>query len=494
MTIFKLFISNATALTCSTIVGLVLSTPALSAPVFSIGEAQFIDKVLAQDKLLEEAQIGLEIKRVELDASRDNYQNWKPAVTAELGYRYQDLDRVTTSPHPYEKNHTQTPRKIGIVVTKRFLGNPSNLALGVSRSRSKKWFERSGGSTPTGGAVLNQEYATDSYIRYTYPLLKHDSNAVSRKSYRRNIIDLARQKLLFHEIKEDFLANRLNDYLLWVLFYQQAQIDRVFLHAFEKLQPKDAADVALLNSAVKKIQVDSAITQSQLQGIREKLSVLLDDAAILSATPRFDLRQRSTFIAKELRDYLTYHNRTLQRIALNMVLEKIDTAHYQNQKLPTLNLRLQARYGTEDIIGGTSGTTRTDDRQTNYGASLTFSYPLGGSISNRAELTKSQLGMRKLEISYQEKRQDLVADIRLLENLLRQDETQFLAAIDAATHSSEIEYQGYQARQTSFRDLLQSYHDERDAHMEHIENLVDYQLKRIEYDNLLDRMIVAEEG
>ena len=51
-----------------------------SGPCLAITETQFIQKVLAQDKLLEEAQIGLDIKQIELDASRDNYQNWKATI------------------------------------------------------------------------------------------------------------------------------------------------------------------------------------------------------------------------------------------------------------------------------------------------------------------------------------------------------------------------------------------------------------------------------
>ena len=53
-----------------------------SGPCLAITEAQFIQKVLAQDKLLEEAQIGLDIKQIELDASRDNYQNWKATISS----------------------------------------------------------------------------------------------------------------------------------------------------------------------------------------------------------------------------------------------------------------------------------------------------------------------------------------------------------------------------------------------------------------------------
>ena len=464
-----------------------LLVPLLSAPAFAITEAQFIEKVLAQDQLLEEAQIGLDIKQIELDASRDNYQNWKSVLYFDADYRYQDIHRETTSKYTYTKNREQYPKEIGVSLEKRFLSNPGSLDLGISRSRDKDTVIRYKKLVHQPKSDYHtKKDTTEGYIRYTYPLLKHDSNAASLKTHHRDIIDLKRQKLLFYETNEDFLDDRLTDYLSWVLYQRRDFIDREFLDKFQRLDAKDEAEIALLKTTVYQIEADNSDTRTRLRAIREKLSSLLKDRTILTETAQFDLHKRADLVANNLPGYLETRNRTLERINLNIALSQIEIEYYQNQNLPTLDLDLEARRTLSQ--GNTSSSVYEDDK-TNYMIGLEFRYPLGGNISTRANLKKSRLGVRKLEISYQEKLQDILADIRLLDTLLTWDEAQMLEAIEAAAQSTAIEYQNYQSGQTSFRDLLQAYKDERIARLDHSEYLIDYQTNRIEYDNLLDRII-----
>ncbi|MGR3983948.1 MAG: hypothetical protein OD817_01625, partial [Gammaproteobacteria bacterium] len=101
----------------------------------------------------------------------------------------------------------------------------------------------------------------------------------------------------------------------------------------------------------------------------------------------------------------------------------------------------------------------------------------------------AHLAGRKLEIAYRDKLQDLLADIQSLQSKLTLDEPRLREAIDAAAQSARIERQNYLSGQSSFRDLLQAYRDWRETKIDRIKNLVYYQENRIEYDNLLDRML-----
>ncbi len=455
------------------------------APSFAITEAQFIEKVLAQDKLLEGAQIGLDIKQIELDASRDNYQNWKTNLFFDLGYRYRDLNRDTTSKSIYTKKYQQYPKKIGLRVEKRFLSNQGSLEIGVSRSNNRtsevRYKKHVHNSDYNSG-----EYATRQYIRFKYPLLKHGSNAISLKTYHRNILDLKRQTLLFYETKEDFLHDRLNDYLSWVLYQQQQLIDEKFLNKLRYLQPEDNQETALLKSIVSQIENHQQDTQTKLHAIKQKLAALLNDEQILTATAEFDLHKRIDLIKENLPNYLRSHNRALQRIAQSIALNQINIAYYKNQKLATLNLSARVE---RNQINGNRRTTIYDDDALNYTVELEFNYPLGDNIANQANWQKSLLGVRKLEIGYQDKLQDIVADMQLLNALLTLDEGRLLDAVDATAQSTRIEYANYQSGQTSFRDLLQAYKDERIARLAHIDTLIAYQLNSIKYDNLADRII-----
>ncbi len=462
----------------------------LPAPAFAITETQFVERVLAQDQLLEEAQIGLDIKQIELDSSRDNYQNWKASLSAELDYRYQDLGRHTNSNYAYTKKAQHYPQKIELRFEKRFLSNPGSLQIGVSRRRDRtsevryKKYQHNSDHDLGGGE-------TGQYIVFNYPLLKHDSNAASLKTYHRNILDLKRQKLLFYEIKEDFLSDRLTDYLSWVLYQQQVSINQEFLNKLQHLQPKDEQETALLKSVVYQIENHNLDTQSRLQAIKQKLSVLLADQTILTEIAEFDLHRRIQLIEQALPDYLQAHNRTLHRISLDSELKQIDIAYYKNQNLPILDVtaKLESNQSNRN-----SRTSTYDDDTMHYAVGLEFNYPLGGNIAHQANLRKSLLGVRKLEISYQDKQQDIVADIQLLAALLTLDEDRLLDAIDAAAQSSRIEYENYQLGQTSLRNLLQAYKDERVAKLAHIDIVAAYQMNSIKYNNLADRTILSCRG
>lgn len=472
----------------------------LPGPAVAISEAEFIAKVLAHDKLLEEAQIGLDIKRIERDASRANYANWKAEVTMDLGYRYRDLDRDNGTTSDYTSQTRKYEREVGLAVEKRFLSHPGSLRLGIRRNKD-------GGTervtdVPTTTQLMPssrshrthdlffdhhvEEFETRHYIQFDYPLLKHDSNALSLKTHHRDIIDLQRQQLSFYETKEDFLEARLSDYLLWVLHQRQADINRELLDKLRALQPRDAAEEALLKSAALQVEQDLSEAELELQAVKEKLSILLDDPAILHATAEYDFTKRIAPLRGDLSAYLKAHNRELYRIALSMELNRIEIAYYENQNLPKLDFGLRAEYDSDK---GNTRSSELDDDRTNYTAALEFSYPLGGNISNKANLQKFQLGVRRLEISYEDELQDIVADAQRLHALLTLDETRYLEAIDAAIRSAAIQLRDYQDGGASFRDLLQAYRDERDAKIDHIDDSVDYQINSIEYDNLLDRII-----
>lgn len=472
--------NRASSIAVALVVGVVGITPALA-----ITEAQFIEKVLAQDKLLEESQIGLDIKQIELDASRDNYQNWKANLSVGVDYGYRDLKRQTTSTSNYFKKTKQYPKQIGLSVQKRFLSSPGSLAFGIRRSKDRTTYVRYRQRAYRDNYII-QEYQTEHYISFKYPLLKHDYNALSLKTYHRDIVDLARQQLLFYETKEDFLDDRMSDYLAWFLYQEEARINQEYRMTLQRLQPQDAAEDALLTSALYQIEQYHSNTARQLQAIKEKLSILLDDETILTETATFDLHQRAELVERNLRDYLQARSRALQRIALSLQLKQIDVAYYQNQRLPALDFTARAE---KNLSSGNTLTTRYANDETDYVVGLELRYPLSGNITNRANLQKSRLGHRKLEISYQETLQDLLADIQLLNTLLLVDEQRLLAAIAAAQQSASIELQNYHAGQTSFRDLLQAYKEARLAKLERINTIIDYQINSIKYDNLLDRMI-----
>lgn len=472
-----------------------------ASPASAITESAFVEKVLAQDKLLEEAEIGLEIKQIELDASRDNYDDWHFELSADAGYdrtndrqlRYKRSDgSISLSTH--SRVSKDADYSVALDVDKRFLSNPSSVSFGLSRDyvqvrnlrygydRTDKIFEDRGEQRYGG-------YTSNAYVEYDYPLLKHDGNAESLKSFRRNIYDLQDQKLSYLETKENFLSARLEDYLLWIFYHRRVNIHNDLLLALRLLTPADDAEAALLSSIIAQTEKAKRDDDNRRRAVVERLAVLLDDAALINEVPTFDLQQRAKLLTVSASDYFARHSRVLKRIEIDMQLNDLEVNYQRNRLLPSLDLTV--RLDKELDAAGTSSLIYDDDT-TDFKASLEFLYPLGGGISTKAELAKRALAQRRLEIIYAERLENLEGDLQRLTRLLELPPENIVSAVNAAKQSTRLENEKYQQTRAGIRDLVQAHRDERTAKLEHIDTLIDYQMDRIAYDNLLDRMVRGE--
>lgn len=506
-----------------------LATTIASAPTptHALTEAQFITKVLAQDKLLEEAQIGLDIKQIELDASRESYGNWRADLTATTAYNRRrnkeihtekDTNFLTTS--PYDRDIKSSPRRVSLNLSKRFFSHRTTLSFGVTRSKATirtVRFDRnvtsssrcrSGNPNPTDicdtpQTLLDRQYEggyrTTAYAQATYPLLKRDSNAAALKTYLRNIHDLNDQRLSFLETKEDFLHDFLEDFLIWLFHHRSRQIHTQLLQSLRALQPDSQTDSpasnrparAFLASVIAQTENAREDAQIQLQAITDRLAVLLDDPTIPHQTPRFNLNKRVFLLPSttDPRTYLAQYSRDLQRIQIDMQLNQLEITYQKNRRLPTLDLTLRVDQDYDRT--GTATLTYRDDT-TDYSALLEFAYPLGGSIATETDLAKRALGIRRLQITYAERLERISGDLQRLTRLLDFDEQRLLDAITAAAQSTRLQRQQYTQNPqnaTNLRDLIQALRDERNARLEHLDNLIDYHINTLEYDNLLDRLI-----
>ncbi len=194
--------------------------------ILALTEQEFIDKVLSRDTHFEKDKIYVAIKQIELDASKHSYVHWNTNLTASLSNSYYDINKDTTSTSVYEKYRLKDTKSIGLTTQRKFLSNPSSLTLSVKRSIPNINIERYRQERPYTGnnAKYNVTTFDNTYaFSYKYPLLKHDNNATSLKSYRRNILDLKREELDFHDAQEGFLVDRLEQYIDWN-FYQKMLI------------------------------------------------------------------------------------------------------------------------------------------------------------------------------------------------------------------------------------------------------------------------------
>ncbi len=460
----------------------------LSQYSLALRESEFIQKVLKYNKYLKKDQIYVDIKQIELDSSRDNYQNWEFEFSAQLDNSYYDINKDTTSGSIYEKNRLNNKQAIKVETQKRFLNNPSSFSASIARSVPEKNIIRYRQDDYHSNYVVNT-YDTAYKISYKYPLLKYDTNAESLKTYHRNILDLTREKLDFLDAKEGFLVERLEEYLLWLLYQQRELTYKEYLTKIQNIKIINNKNNIVLNSAIFRAKADISGNNSKLQAQRKSLAINLNDNNILKETPVIDKQKRTIIINKDLSSYVINNNRSLLKLAIDKKLKQIDIKYYNNQNLPKLDLSI-ALYKNSNQ--GNTLTTEYDNDGINYTSSIVFSMPLGSDISNQADLEIAQLNLEKLIIDYDEKLQDILSEAESLNTELKlniKTLAQYPSITKSTLQNTKLQEQYYANGKNKLKDLIDAYKDSRDVNLEYIDYVISYQQNILEYNDILDRLI-----
>ncbi len=449
-------------------------------PIFALTEQEFIQKVLNQDTHFEKDQIYVVIKKIELEASRDAYAGWRSNLSATLHNAHYDINKKTVSKKTYDKKHINT-QSIRLASEKRFLSNPSSLKISATR-RYKQ----------TDSYDDNVSAFDDTYkISYKYPLLKHDSNAGSFKTYRRNILDLEREKLDFDDAQEAFLVKRLKQYLDWGLYSENTDIYQQYLQTIQKIKaaPKDKKK---LNTAIFLAQKDISDNNAKLQAQKKGLSIVLNDEALLLQKPRINYHKQAALITTPLGQYLQKNVRSLLKYQIDKKLKKTDLNHYENQSLFKLDLTLGAE---KDTNKRNTLKTKYGNSSMFYFAGLTFNMPIGIDINNEKEILTTKLELRKFDIDYANKFKDIKSDIGALNVELSLNEktlNDYKGIIRDLTDNANLAHDNYANQKVSIKDLLDIYKEKRDVELEYVTSVINYQKNILEYNDKLDKVIKTE--
>lgn len=466
------------------ILPLTLLISTATATTNTLNRTQFTDMVLhalRTEWSFETSRIDVEIRQLELDSSRQNYANWKLNLDAE--YTFEDTDRYRHSINQNNKltfssfERTAHDRSVGLEATKRFLWNPASLSLAVDRALPHDQYSD----------YNTHENSTRYQANLKYPLLKKDGNAENLKTYQRNIWDLRDKQLSFAEAQEDFLDDRLNDFFDAIRFQQQCQLSRAHLHQLNQLQPR-SADTNRLTLAQLQLEQQLTEQQTRLDRTRQELATLLQQPELIQTTFHANLHHHRPLI-QALMPHLKKYNRDLLRLETDRQLKQIDLAYYANRTLPKLDLQFAIEH--LDKASQTKTANTLEDR-TDYGAGLTFSMALFEPITDRTELRKSRLQLRKIQINYHDRLRTLLAELTALNQSLPRTEkslADYQDLIQKAIDSHREIDQQYQDQSQSIEELLRAIEREYTIRHDHLDAAIDYQRDLLDYDNLLDRLL-----
>lgn len=200
------------------------------------------------------------------------------------------------------------------------------------------------------------------------------------------------------------------------------------------------------------MQKNLSEVQAKLQSIKQAFAIELNNKGLLNETVQINWH-KNTNIIKDTNSYLKNNARDLQKIVINQLLKKINIKHYQNQNLAKLDFYLNV---DQEVTDSNTKTTESESNKNIYIASLVFEYPLFGNITNLTNLEINQLGLRKLEISYKDKLQNLNAEAQSLNISLTSNQktlNQRLKLIHANQQQVQIVLNNYTHKNDKIKNL-----------------------------------------
>ncbi|MBE8189934.1 MAG: TolC family protein [Candidatus Thioglobus sp.] len=457
--------------------------------ILAITEQEFIKTVLSQDTHFEKDQIYVNIKQLELDASRDSYAGWNPVLAAAISNSHYDLDRESNSNRLYVKKNMRNSQAVKLAVVKRFLTNPSTLAISAGRSMPDEHIERYK-QTEFNDAYSLSEFNNSYLIYYKYPLLKHDSKpAKAFKTYKRNILDLEREELDFYDAQESFLVDRLEQYFLWNLYYQRNDIYQKYVKELTAVKTVKEEDKKSLKTAILLAEQDILKNNSLLQAQQKMLSVLLNDSNLTQQIPQINRHKNPDIVKQNLSKYLPKNVRILRKYLIDKKLKTLDLEFLKNQSLVKLDFNIGV---AQNINIGNTLTIEYKNDSVNYFTGLTFSMPIGGNVNNKKGLKVARLDLQKLGIDYNNKLRNIRSNVEALSTAMELDKktlSSYGGAIESLTDDVELMSDDYFDELANIKDLIGIYEDKRNTELAYADSVIGYQQNILKYNDELDRVL-----
>ncbi len=461
----------------------------ISTSVYAYTQQSFVEQLLSTHEFFEKEMINLKIKKLEMEGDQENYGNWSWDIGAEIGHIHKDKQKYDyTSGTDYSRDTHQQVRKISSDLSKKFFSNGSELTLSFDRSlpvKGEQMHDKNGYQKDKN----TTEYLTDTSISWTLPLLKNKAGIVDQKTYDLAVLDYEDEKLILKESQEDFIEDKVFEFIDWVGFKWQIDTVNKAVNKLESIRQKMAIDQLtdakvlvrfidkkkrLLLSLQSKLKAQTGLLLASDQSID-----FLKDMPELPAIFYVDL-------VDDIERYCRSNIRDLQRIDLELQKNGRYIKTYQNAQLADFDFTISA---AKDNNKG-NYTSYSKSSETNVEAKLVFSYPLSGDISNQVYLDKYRFKRRQIELKYENKLKDVVSAIYKLDTDIKQGLIQLkLAEQQIQQNKINNELNLYYAGQGDVRFAIIEQEDYQQIQLEKNEILIELYKNKLKYNSLLDRLL-----
>lgn len=454
----------------------------------ALTEQELIRKVLGNHQLFESNEIDMLIQQRRLESRESDYYGWGFDLNAKYGLEKDSTDKDTK--YTYTRNQKQTYRDIGLKLSTAFK-NGSSFSVDFDRKLPTDNQEKYKNNLYYQDTNLSQ-YNNVLITKVNIPLLKNSDGGSSKSSYDLAGIDQRVEILKLLEDKEDEVERALIVFINLAINIKRLQIYKDQLSAFKKIikyAKHSANDTKLLVSQIQKIQTNKSKAKSDLETSVLMLKFFINfDKSDLS-TIDFDANIRSVLVENS-REYFHKYNRDLQIYKLDIDKKQRYIDAYKNKELADLDINFS--HTKRQYKGNYSSYSYNNANETKV--SLDFLYPLGGDPANDYNLFKSQLEKRKKLTDYEVALTDKVLDAKVLNNdLMASGNTlnnYYKAKLKQQQDTTELDR--YLSSGGNIRFVLDEIYEYYQTQLDYLIDLEVYHQKRIEYDNLLDRLLVDD--
>ena len=461
----------------------------ISTSVSAYTQSNFIDQLLISHEFFEKEMINLKIKKLEMDGDQANYGNWSWDVGAQIGRIHKDKQKYDyISSTDYARETNQDVRKISSDLSKKFFTNGSELNLSFDRYlpvKDEKMYDKNGYQKDKN----TTEYLNDASISWTVPLLKNKDGVIDQRTYDLSVLDYKDEKLLLAETQEDFIEDKVFEFIDWVGF--KWQIDTIN-KAINKLQN---IRIKITKNKSRDIQVLTRFIDKKKRLLLSLKSKLKAQSGLLSAAVKsIDLTKDlptlpSIFyvdLINNVKHYCQANIRDLHRIDLELQKNSRTITTYKNSQLADFDFTISA--SRDDNKG--NYTSYSKSSETIVETKLVFSYPLSGDISNQVYLDKYRFKQRQIELKYENKLKDVVSAIKKLKTDIKQGLIQLkLTQRQIKQHKIDNELDLYFLGQGDVRFAIIEQDDYQELQLEKIEILINLYKNKLKYNSLLDRLL-----
>ena len=455
-----------------------------SSHTYALNEDVFIERVLQSTYLFESAAINLEIKEIELLGDERQYSNWHWDLEGEvlLSGRLQNKDTNYT----YTHQQVKSDRQLSAELSKHFFSNGSELRLSLGGSLPKTSEEKYKNQSYISDAVTNASLV-DVEISWKLPLMRNVYGILDQRTYDLATLELKDEQWVFREFQENTVASYLKVYFEYAILSEEItllevhinQLDLIDSHIERSAFAKKLVSYSkgFINKAKSRL---TSLIDEQLM-LAKNLENILSARELASIKPSYFLLKISSVGEAETEASLI----ALQRIRIEQLKNQRQIRYYQNALKPELDFSISA----SRVLQKGNYSSYSESETTDLEISLSFDYPLSGDISATTYLKKYQLKARQLQIKYNKKLEDLKAKQQTLQLKLvtSLEEMNLINTRLNQLDASAIDFKGLSALDTKL--YIDDLTDAVELKLDYNEELIDYQQLRVDYDNLLDRLI-----